>query len=51
MPKHLVLIIELIQQRRKFHCEFSAVMFHADSLNNKRRKIFFLHYKFVMFGY
>ena len=38
LPKHLVLIIELIQQRRKFQCEYSAVMFHADSVNNKRRK-------------
>lgn len=35
MPRHLILVVELIQQRRKFECEYSSISHHGDVITGK----------------
>lgn len=42
IQKHLILIIELIQQRRKFQCDYGSIILYPDSINPKTSKIYYL---------
>lgn len=41
MQKHLVLIVELIQQRRKFSCDYGSMILYPESISIKTCKLLY----------